>query len=193
MENYYFCKLILKENMKAVIGMCLTELISSKFGKNKLKLILEEAKLPDLEKNLLPTLDIPDEQILSVVTTTCKIMKISLDELGDMFGEYWCRNYITGIYSAYYKDAKNAKDFLLKMKRIHTAVTNRIPNAKPPDFDYVDETPGRLIMKYYSDRNLQPIWLGCIRGIGLIFNEKLNINIIDNITVEIVFLSDIDA
>jgi hypothetical protein len=42
-------------------------------------------------------------------------------------------------------------------------------------------------MKYQSDRNLQAIWLGCIKGVGLIFNEKLDIDIIDDNTVGITF------
>jgi hypothetical protein len=43
------------------------------------------------------------------------------------------------------------------MKRIHGAVTQKMPNAKPPNFDYTDDTPDHLIMKYQSDRNLQAI------------------------------------
>lgn len=173
--------------MKAVIAMCLTEMISARFGKNKLKIILDEANIPSTERNFLPTFDTPDKNIMAIYTATCKVMDLSANIVGDLFGDYWCKNYIKNLYEAYFKSATGAKDFLLKMKRIHNVVTEKIPNAKPPDFDYVDEMPDKLIMKYYSDRNLQPIWLGCIKGVGLIYNETVDIVRLDDNTVEITF------
>ena len=173
--------------MKSVIAICLTDMISQKFGVNKLKLIFDDAEIPQTEREFLPTSDTPDVSMLAIIKSTCNVLGLSLDEVGNLFGEHWCKEYVKNLYEAYYKSANCAKEFLLKMDRIHTSVTQRIPNAKPPSFEYVDEAPDKLIMKYNSDRNLQPIWLGVTRGVGLIYNEKLDIKHIDDSTVEITF------
>ena len=173
--------------MKSVITMCLAEMISKKFGTDKLNLILNEAQILPADRNFLPTSDTPDELIFTIFKIACRNLGLSAEQLGELFGEYWCKEYIINLYEAYYKSAIGAKNFLLKMKRIHTAVTQKMPNAHPPDFEYIDEAPDKLIMKYHSVRNLQPIWLGCIRGVGIIYNEKLDIKIIDDNTVEITF------
>ena len=173
--------------MKSVIVMCLTEMLSKKFGANKLKLIFEDAKIPPADREFMPTMDTPDENVMAIISSTCNILNLSIDEIGDLFGEYWCKNYVTNLYEVYYKSAAGAKDFLMKMQRIHSAITQRIPNAQPPEFEYIDEAPDRLIMKYYSARNLQAIWLGVTKGVGFIYNEKLDIKIIDDNTIEIIF------
>ena len=150
--------------MKSVIAMCLTEMISNKFGENTLKQIFDDANIPSTDRTFLPTMDTPDANMLAIVKSTCSILNISIEQVGELFGEYWCKHYITNLYEAYYKSSAGAKEFLLKMKRIHTAVTQKFPNSHPPVFEYIDEGPDKLIMKYRSERNLQPIWLGCYKG-----------------------------
>lgn len=175
--------------MKGIILGCITEMIIEKFGESKLSLILKASQFEHKYKTFLPVEDVPDAEIMTIISVACKELGMTIDELGDAFGEYWCLTYGQRIYAPYFKNATDAKEFLMQVKSIHNRVTRTINNAKPPHFDYIDVSPNRLIMKYSSHRNLQAIWLGCIKGVGLVFKEKLELNIIDANTVEIIFHS----
>ena len=42
-------------------------------------------------------------------------------------------------------------------------------------------------MTYISSRNLEPIWIGLIKGVGKYFNEKINIENLSKNSVKITF------
>ena len=172
--------------MKGVIPVCLKDMIKANFNENKLFEILEIAKIPKHTRFLL-TEDVPDEVVLAIINAACANLHLSLEQIAEMFGEYWCVVFAPKIYAPYFDNSIDAKSFLLTMKRIHERVKLNIPNATPPSFEYVDEAPNRLIMKYSSKRNLQAIWLGVIKGVGIAFKEKLDLTMLDENTVEIVF------
>ena len=172
--------------MKGVISICLTEMIMAKFGDKKLMEILQMANLSKYTR-FLPIENVPDEDVLAIFNAACENLNLSLEKMAEMFGVYWCVIYAPKIYRPYFESAKDAKSFLLAMQRIHAKVTLVISNATPPAFEYIDEAPNRLIMKYISKRNLQTIWIGVIKGVGVAFNEKLDLKMLDENTVEIIF------
>ena len=174
--------------MKGVIPICLMEMIMVKFGENKLNYVLKAAKIYDRNYlHFLPTEDVPDADVLNVISASCSTLNFSLEQLANEFGEYWCVTYAPKIYAPYFNNVTCAKDFLMKMQKIHERVTRTIPNASPPSFEYISNAPSHLIMKYSSNRNLQPLWIGLIKGVGIAFNEKLDIKLLDANTVEIIF------
>ena len=180
--------------MKGIIPICLMEMVITKFGDDKLDHILNQANI--YNKNylqFLPIEDVPDTDVLNIFNATAVVLNVPLKQVADEFGEYFCVTYAKKIYAPYFDNVKGAKDFLMKMENIHDRVTRSMLNASPPHFEYIDKAPDRLLMKYFSPRNLQPIWLGCIKGVGIAFNEKLDINVIDDNTVEIVFLGKIET
>jgi hypothetical protein len=69
---------------------------------------------------------------------------------------------------------------------IADCLTELIQTNHPPVFDFVDTDPNRLTMKYSSQRNLQAIWLGYVRGVGVAFKEKLSIKPLDRNSIEII-------
>ena len=180
--------------MKGIIPICLMEMVMAKFGEDNLLPILKEAQI--YNKNylqFLPIEDVPDADVLNMFNATCSVLDISLEQAAEDFGEFFCVTYAPKIYAPYFKNVTRAKDFLLKMQNIHERVTRTILNANPPKFEYIDEAPNHLIMKYFSNRNLQPIWIGLIKGVGIAFNEKLDIKFVDNNTVEIIFTAADDS
>lgn len=171
--------------MKGVIADCLTEMIQTKFGADRLDAVFSAANLP--KQRFLATENIPDNDVLKLFSATCSVLKVSEEKAAEAFGEYWCVSYAPRIYKGYFAGAKGAKQFLMNMKRVHEIVTQSIPDARPPVFDFVDSAPNKLTMKYSSARNLQAIWLGCVKGVGVAFREKLAIRSLDRNSVEITF------
>ncbi len=172
--------------MKGAIAQCLTEMIEKKFGADRLAAVLSAAQIP-ANKKFLPTEDTPDADVMRLLGSACKTLGVSRETAAEAFGEYWCVTYAPRLYKAYYRNVPTAKQFLMKMKMIHEEVTRSIPNAKPPVFDFEDTAPNKLTMKYSSPRHLEDIWIGCIKGVGVAFKEKLLIRKLNPSAVEITF------
>ena len=161
--------------MKGVIPSCLGHLVMNKFGKDKWEAAL---KLAGLEKRspFLATEDVPDETVLKVVDSVCKVLNISLEQAADAFGEYWVCTYASDIYKSYYQRAASAREFLLKMDEVHRITTGSIPNAQPPRFEYTWAGDKTLIMKYKSKRNLSVFMIGLVKGVGKYYKENLQVS-----------------
>ncbi len=172
--------------MKGAIINCLQELVVNSFGKDKWETALEKA---GFEKHtvFLTIQDIDDASVLKLVGAVCSVINISLPQAADAFGEYWMCTYAPKNYDVFFAGIKSAKDFLLKMDKVHHVTTATVPNAHPPRFDYSWENDKTLIMKYKSPRNLIDFMVGLIKGVGKRFNENLAISRIGENSVRIVF------
>jgi hypothetical protein len=61
------------------------------------------------------------------------------------------------------------------MDKVHKQATKNILNATPPRFEYEELPDGRLLMHYRSERKLCSVLRGLILGVGIYFNEKLQV------------------
>ncbi len=172
--------------MKGVIPSCLGDLVKSKFGKEKWENSLEAAGLPRYT-SFLATADVPDEDVLKVVNSVCQVLGLSLQQIANMFGDYWINEYAPKIYKAYYRNANTAKEFILKMNYIHETVTKNIPNAHPPRFEYNWTDDSTLVMTYKSRRGLIDFMVGLIKGVGRYFKEDLRVTKLGDDKVKIIF------
>ncbi|MCP5108302.1 MAG: hypothetical protein GY950_33255 [bacterium] len=172
--------------MKGVIAVCLSELVKEKFGKDKWEAALEDAGLKK-STFFLPSANLEDAVVMKVIGSVCKVLNITLMQAADAFGDYWVNTYAPKVYKAYYRGKDNAKDFLLNMDAVHKTVTERIPDAKPPRFEYEWQGDKILIMKYISQRGLIDFLLGLVKGVGKYFNEKITVTKISNDKLKIVF------
>ena len=137
----------------------------------------------------LATENVKDDDALSVVSGVCATLNISLAEAADAFGEYWMNVYAPRIYYAHYQGKESAREFLLAMDTVHQAVTNNIPDAQPPRFDYEWKKDATLIMKYKSGRGLIDFVVGLVKGVGKYYDEDLAVKKKGDAAVEIVFSS----
>ena len=172
--------------MKGVIAKCLGDLVTSKFGQDKWEKALEMTGLPK-ETTFLSSQDIDDGSVLKVIDSVCKVLGITLNQAADAFGDYWVNDFAVKVYPAYFLGVTSAKELLLKMDSVHEATTRRVPNAKPPRFEYKWENDKTLIMKYKSDRNLIDFFVSLIKGVGKHFNENLVVTKLNNEEVKVVF------
>jgi len=174
-------------HMKGVIAICLGELISQKFGRDKWEEILESAGLPR-KTFFLATEDVNDAATMRVVASTCKVMGMSMTQAADAFGEYWFNVYAPRVYKAHYAGKKSAKEMLMALNHVHKSVANHSPNAHPPRFEYEWKDDKTLVMTYQSSRGLIDFFIGILKGVGTYYKEKLSITKLPNDKVEIQFL-----
>ncbi len=172
--------------MKGVIAVCLADLVKEKFGKDKWEAALEDAGLKKTTF-FLPSANIDDEAVMKVIGSVCKVLGITLLQAADAFGDYWVNTYAPKVYKAYFRGKNNARDFLLNMDAVHQTVTERIPDAKPPRFDYQWQGDKILIMTYKSKRGLIDFLVGLIKGVGRRFNEKLTVTRMSADKVKVIF------
>jgi hypothetical protein len=167
--------------MKAQLFLCLTELITKKFGKEKLDMILAASGLADSKMYMrhFNGFDFSDEKFVEMVTNLCSILNITKEQAAEEFGQYWVCEYAPRIYPDYYENIKNAGDFLTKLDSIHVDVMANSPSnieaAHPPRFDikYVDENT--LHIHYKSKRRMIDFYIGLVKGVGKYFNTPMEI------------------
>jgi hypothetical protein len=172
--------------MKGVIALCAKELVVDKFGKDKWDEILKNAGL-ETEPLILPITNVDDNLVMEIVKSIGKVLNLSLEQVADAFGDYWVNVYSQKMYANYYKQAENAKDFLLKMDDLHTAMTKNMEGAKPPHFEYEQPADNILIMKYHSNRGLVDFVVGLAKGVAKYYGEDVEVSKEDSDKVKIVF------
>ena len=172
--------------MKGVIIICLKELMTKNFGREKWEAALEHSGLSK-DTFFVATEDVEEDKAMKIVESACKVLNITLPQAADAFGEYWVCSYAAKIYKPYYQAATSAKDFLLGMDNVHRITTESIPNARPPRFDYSWQDPKTLIMKYHSKRGLIDFLVGLAKGVGKYYRENLQVSKLSNESVKIVF------
>jgi len=172
--------------MKGTIAICLQDLVKTKFGKDNWENILVKSGLPK-DLVIYGHHDIEDGVIMKVINSTCEVLGITLQQAADAFGDYWMNEYAPEKYFAFFSGKKTAKEFLLNMDNLHIKLTDKIKDAKPPKFTFKEIDKNTIIMTYISSRNLQPIWIGLIKGVGIYFKENINIENISKNSVKITF------
>jgi hypothetical protein len=95
--------------------------------------------------------------------------------------------YAPKVYKVYYRGKNTAKEMLMDMDKVHQVVTERIPDARPPRFEYEEQGDKVLIMKYKSSRDMLIFLMGLIKGVGNHFNEKLTISKAGPDKVKVIF------
>jgi len=121
--------------MKGVVLIALKEMVQKNFGGDRLEEALRKAGI-NKEFSVLPTSDIDDQVFLKILNSVCEVLNLSLTQAAEAFGDYWINVYTQKVYGLFYKGAKTAKEFLLKMDSVHVTTTKSMPDAHPPRFEY---------------------------------------------------------
>lgn len=172
--------------MKGVIAKCLAELVTEKFGHDKWEKILEKSGLSP-NTIFVSSSDIPDEGVMKVVKSTCEVLGITPIQAADAFGEYWVTVFAPKLYSNYFAKSKSAKEMLLNMDSVHKTVTQTVPNAHPPHFEYEWKNDKTLVMHYKSSRGLIDFLVGLVKGVGKYYKENLQVRKLGPDKVEVTF------
>ncbi|MHC4397216.1 MAG: heme NO-binding domain-containing protein [Planctomycetota bacterium] len=160
--------------MKGIINKGIQELIEAKFGEEAWDKIKEMAKCE--EPFFATSEDYPDQMTLELVKAASEVSSLPLETVLVEFGKFWIPNTGAESYPTFFKLAgKTAREFLLNMDKVHKQATKNISNAAPPRFEYQELPDGRLLMHYRSERKLCPVLRGLILGVGIYFDEELQV------------------
>jgi hypothetical protein len=179
-----------RENvMKGTITTCLAEMVETKFGTPTWTKILDLAQIDTRMRSQLKfaTADIPDFQVVALFDATAGVLGLTAEQAADAFGEYWCCHYAQKTYRAVVARWKNARDTILSLDELHVRMTQTIPNARPPRFEYKWLDENTLEVTYKSHRNLLGIYMGLARGVGKLLGEPLKVFALDWDRVRIEF------
>jgi len=172
--------------MKGSIAIALKEMVEKNFGKDKWTETLIASGFTE-EPHITAVSDVEDKLVMNMIRGACSALNISVQQAADAFGDYWVNEYSQTLYKPYYRQCSTALEFLMSMNSVHTTVTRRIENAKPPVFEYEKKDDKTLIMKYRSDRGMIDFMIGLVKGVGKFYNEKLTILKLSDTEVKITF------
>jgi len=160
--------------MKGIINKGIQEMVEAKFGKEAWEKVKSLAGCR--EPFFAISQDYPDELTLNLIKAASQVSGLSEETVQVEYGKFIVPNTLKNYYPIYFKLAGSSpREFLLNMDRIHQQVTRSIPQARPPKFEYEETPDGKLLMHYKSSRGLCAVLKGLTLGVGLYFNQELQV------------------
>jgi len=160
--------------MKGIINKGIQELVETKFGSTA----WEKVKLgAGCEEPFFAIMnDYPDDTTFALVKSASEVSGLPLETVMVEYGKFVVPNTLREQYPSYFKLAGSSpREFLLNMDRVHEHVTRSVSKPMPPRFEYEDLPDGRLLMKYGSKRGLCAVLRGLILGVGVLFDQELQV------------------
>jgi methyl-accepting chemotaxis protein len=176
----------ISKGMKGTIVLCIADIVKSVGGDAKWREILEKSGLPE-DLKLTRISDVDDATIQTVLGNICKVLNLSLQQVIDVFGDYWVNVYSPKHYKAYTYGINSAKALIMGMDKIHEQVTRILPNAHPPRFDFEEINEKTLKVHYKSHRKMIDFYIGLVKGVGKMFKTNLKVKKLSDEYVEITF------
>ena len=159
--------------MKGIINKGIQEMVEKMFGEKTWQKVKSLAGCK--EPFFAISLEYPDKSTLALVKAASEVTGLPMETVMIEYGKFIVPNTLKENYPAYFKLAgSSAKEFLLNMDRVHNHVTKVMTKVAPPRFEY-EEVNGKLLMKYQSKRKLCPVLHGLILGVGILFEQELQV------------------
>jgi len=160
--------------MKGIINKGIQEMVEAKYGRETWERIKSLAGCE--EPFFAISLDYPDEMTLALVKAASEVSGLPMETVMIEYGKFIVPNTLKKNYPTYFAlGGSSPREFLLNMDRVHEETTRSVSNAVPPRFEYEELPDGRLLMHYNSKRGLCTVLRGLILGVGLIFNQDLQV------------------
>src|SRR5574340_1173230 len=104
--------------MKGIIAVCLKEMVIERFGIDKWgDLLIRTGETGDI--SFLATADVDDRDVMALIRAACEVLHLSMEQLADVFGEYWINHFSQKVYASLYLRHKSAEEFILSIDALH--------------------------------------------------------------------------
>lgn len=177
--------------MKGIFLHTLKELVQEKFGSEKWAEIARRSNLrPDFKIFIYDDLDY--EFFTKMVQKTIEVLEISESEFWSEFAKYWMFKIAPNYFYRHFFHFKNARDFILNLGNIHKNALASFLSEQDMDFvfDFEIESENSLIVTYQSPRKMFLLMTELLKIIGLYYNEKLDVEVINDKQIRVIFLKD---
>jgi len=160
--------------MKGIINKGIHDMVEAKYGAEAWERVKSLAGCD--EPFFAISLDYPDEMTTALVEAASEVSGLPVETLLVEYGKFMVPNTLKENYSSYFELAGSSpREFLLNMDHVHELATRSVLKAAPPRFDYEELPDGRLLMHYSSKRKLCAVLRGSILGVGLLFDQELQV------------------
>jgi hypothetical protein len=175
--------------MHGTISCCLTDLVVEVYGAATWDEIVSVADrdAPAPQALRIARSDVESVETLALIDATCKVLGISLAEIADLLGEYWCCVYAPHVHDISWNEFGSAREWLEALDEVHGPMRPSNPEAAPARSlcDWRDDKTVRV--EYRSDRGLIDLYVGLVRGVGTALGESLRVTKVTSSAVEVVF------
>lgn len=166
--------------MYGIVNKAIQDLVTSNFGADKWEIILEKS---GIEHNYFISSEPYDDDItFKLALAVSAEMNMTLESVLVAFGEWWIikstKDKYAGLMEA---GGNNLRDFLINLPLFHNRVMLLYPKLTPPEFKISHLEKDSLHLHYFSKREgLQEFVRGLIQGLGLMFETKTTIELINS-------------
>ena len=160
--------------MKGTVIACLQELVVAQAGAEAWRNVLRRGGY-NPHMIFVTSADIDDLQALTLIEGTCAELGITSEQAGDAFGDHWIRVYAPRLYASYFAKHTRSETFLTDLNQMHARLTQAMPGARPPVFQFSWVEPRVLRMDYQSHRSLIDVAVGMTRALGKHYGEILDV------------------
>jgi hypothetical protein len=162
--------------MYGLVNKAIQDLISTSYSKEAWLAVKRKAGV-DVE-GFISMEAYPDEMTYRLVGAASEVLHTAPEKLLEAFGEHWVRYTAQEGYGELLKVCGGTlPEFLMNLDNLHAHVGLSFPALRPPSFRCTDVQGGSLRLHYYSSRQgLAPMVAGLLKGLGVMFNTKLDVS-----------------
>lgn len=161
--------------MKGMVFTNFLEMVEDKFSIDVVDTIIEESDIPS-GGAYTAVGTYPHSEMVALLQALEKAVSIPISELLKVYGEHLFSKLATG-YPALLTGCTRSRDLLLKLDGvIHVEVKKLYPDAELPRFEATELPDGRLQMHYLSDRHMEDLAEGLLRGCFKHFEETVAVD-----------------
>jgi hypothetical protein len=119
----------------------------------------------------------PDEMTYALVGAASEVLDMSAADILEAFGRHWVLYTAREGYGPMLTSAGSTlPEFLGNLDALHVRVGLTMPKLRPPSFQVATQSEGRLVVRYYSERDgLAPMVVGLLQGAGLRFGHDVTV------------------
>ena len=159
--------------MKGVIFNLLEEFVCEGWGYDTYELVMSSCPAHERGPFIGPG-TYPDSVLLAIVAGTAKKLDITVEQAVRAFGKF-AMSKLAAKVPELISHLESPKALLMSLENvIHIEVKKIYPMAEPPTFDYEDPADDKLIMHYYSKRNLCVLMEGLLEGLADYYETNLD-------------------
>ncbi|MFZ5724299.1 MAG: heme NO-binding domain-containing protein [Pseudomonadota bacterium] len=161
--------------MHGVVFSLLKSYVTEKHNAETWRTLLREAGREDTI--YVPTRMYPDEEIVALVGTACRMTSATPEAVLEDFGIF-IAPHLKGMYASLVDPQWHTMELLLNVEdTIHRVVRLKNPDARPPQLRFTRLDDSTLRFEYNSQRRMAALAVGIMKGIAKGYGEVADIQV----------------